>query len=46
MLFLILLGDPIGHREHFTVSGVGECKADGGRSPVFALAVPRDAFPF
>jgi hypothetical protein len=46
MLFLILLGDPIGHREYFTVSGVGECKADGGRSPVFALAVPRDAFPF
>ena len=28
------------------VSGVGERKADGGRSPVFALAVPRDAFPF
>jgi hypothetical protein len=40
------LVDPIGHGEHFTVSGVGERKADGGRSPLFVLAVPRDPFPF
>jgi hypothetical protein len=46
MFFLILLGDPIGHRKHFAVAGGGKRKADGGRSPLLAVATPGDAFPF
>ncbi len=45
MFFLILLGNPIGHRKHFAVAGVSERKADGGRSPLLAGATPGDAFP-
>jgi hypothetical protein len=45
MLFLILLGDPVGHRKHLTVAGIGERKADCSRAPLFAGATPRDALP-
>ncbi len=45
MLLLILLGNPIGHRQHPAVAGIGERKADGGRAPLLAGTAPGDALP-
>jgi len=39
MFFLILLGDPIGYREHVAIAGVGEHKADTVRCWSSFLAV-------
>jgi hypothetical protein len=45
VLFRILLGDPIGDRQHFAIAAIGEDKTNGSRSPLFTGAIPGDPLP-
>jgi hypothetical protein len=45
VFFRILLGDPIGHRQHFAIAAIGEDKTNGSRPQPLTGTIPRDPLP-